>query len=558
MKRRNIIFGAVLSALVSFALCQQLQAAQDTPDPGSVPGLFNTADGDHALFFNDGAFGNSAFGWFASWANSAGNFNTAVGAAALDLNGFDRNTAVGAAAMLLSQGSDNTAVGAAALENNNADGNTATGAFALFANMTGNHNAAFGDTALVFNMNSFNNTAVGAEALFNNDVTNATTANNNTAVGWRALRDNMNAGGNTAVGSLALRNNDNAGSGNARFNTAVGGSALFANTEGESNTAVGFNALESNLTGNVNTAVGDGALALNTAGGNTAVGATTLNNNDTGSGNNAFGYQALALNVDGSVNVAMGNGALFNNVSSIGNVAIGHSALNGADAPLNTVVGFEAGQNLVALGENIYIGDSAGTLDNTGANPGDESAVIRIGSVFSGFAGCFINGIYGQSFGPADMAVRIGSDGKLGTVVSSRRFKHDIKPMDNASEVIRALKPVTFHYNNAAEDRPASGLIAEDVAEVSPDLVIRDKEGKPLSVRYEDVNVMLLNEFLKEHKKVEEQQASITELKSTVAQQQKGMETLTVQLKEQAAQIQKVSAQVEVSKPAPQVVTNKP
>src|SRR6266478_326045 len=538
--------------IVSLALCPQVQAAQDTPDPGSVSGSFNTADGDHALFFNDGAFANSAFGWFASWANSTGNFNTAVGAAALDLNGFDRNTAVGAAALLLSQGSDNTAVGAAALENNNADGNTATGAFALFANMTGNHNAAFGDTALVFNMNSFNNTAVGAEALFNNDVTNAATANNNTAVGWRALRDNMNAGGNTAVGSLALRNNDNAGSGNARFNTAVGGSALFANTEGESNTAVGFNALENNQTGNVNTAVGDGALALNTAGGNTAVGATTLNNNDTGSGNNAFGYQALALNVDGSVNVAMGNGALFNNVSSIGNVAIGHSALNGADATLNTVVGFEAGQNLVALGENIYIGDSAGTLDNTGANPGDESAVIRIGSVFSGFAGCFINGIYGQSFGPADMAVRIGSDRKLGTVVSSRRFKHDIKPMDNASEVIRALKPVTFHYNNAAEDRPASGLIAEDVAEVSPDLVIRDKEGKPLSVRYEDVNVMLLNEFLKEHKKVEEQQASITELKSTVAQQQKGMETLTVQLKEQAAQIQKVSAQLEVSKPAPQ------
>src|SRR5882724_5831681 len=133
MKRRNIIFGAVLSALVSFALCQQVQA-QDTPDPGSVSGLFNTADGDHALFFNDGAFGNSGFGWFASWANATGNFNTAVGAAALDLNAFDRNTAVGAAALLLSQGSDNTAVGVAALENNNADGNTATGAFALFAN----------------------------------------------------------------------------------------------------------------------------------------------------------------------------------------------------------------------------------------------------------------------------------------------------------------------------------------------------------------------------------------------------------------------------------------
>src|SRR5437867_11477882 len=186
MKRRNIIFGAVLSALVSLALCPQVQAAQDSPDPGGVPGLFSTADGDHALFFNDGAFANSAFGWFASWANSAGNFNTAVGAAALDLNGFDRNTAVGAAAMLLSQGSDNTAVGAAALENNNADGNTATGAFALFANMTGNHNAALGNTALALHTNSFNNTAVGADALSSNDLTGAGRANNTTAVGREA------------------------------------------------------------------------------------------------------------------------------------------------------------------------------------------------------------------------------------------------------------------------------------------------------------------------------------------------------------------------------------
>ena len=158
------------------------------------------------------------------------------------------------------------------------------------------------------------------------------------------------------------------------------------------------------------------------------------------------------------------------------------------------------------------------------------------------------------------MAVRIGNDGKLGTVVSSRRFKHDVKPMDKASEAILALKPVTFHYNSDATNTPRFGLIAEEVAEVSPDLVICDKEGKPLSVRYEDLNVMLFNEFLKEHKKVEEQatkidkqHATIAELKSTVAQQQKGMEVLTAQLKEQAAQIQRVSAQLEVSKPAPQV-----
>jgi hypothetical protein len=123
--------------------------------------------------------------------------------------------------------------------------------------------------------------------------------------------------------------------------------------------------------------------------------------------------------------------------------------------------------------------------------------------------------------------------------------------MDNSSEAILALKPVTFQYNADTTKTPRVGLVAEDVAEISPALVIADKEGKPLSVRYEDVNVMLLNEFIKEHKKVEQLQA-------TVAQQQKGMDVLTAQLKEQAAQIQKVSAHVEMSKPAPQVVVNKP
>jgi hypothetical protein len=167
-------------------------------------------------------------------------------------------------------------------------------------------------------------------------------------------------------------------------------------------------------------------------------------------------------------------------------------------------------------------------------------------STVAGASSCNIGGIYNQAFGPADQAVRIGNDNKLGTVVSSRRFKHDIKPIDKASEAILALKPVTFHYKSDTTNTPRFGLIAEDVAEVSPELVIPDKEGKPLSVRYEDVNVMLLNEFLKEHKKVEEQQANIAELKSTVG-------VLTAQLKEQAAQIQKVSAQLEVGKPATKV-----
>lgn len=191
---------------------------------------------------------------------------------------------------------------------------------------------------------------------------------------------------------------------------------------------------------------------------------------------------------------------------------------------------------------------------------GDGYGSVQIGNgllTTYGSSSCQIGGIYNQPyFGPDDMAVRIGSNNKLGTVVSSRRFKRDIKPIDKTSEAILALKPVTFHYKSDTTNTPRFGLIAEDVAEVSPALVISDKEGKPLSVRYEDVNVMLLNEFLKEHKKVEEQQASIADLKSTVALQQKEMQVLTAQLKEQAVQIQKVSAQLEASKSAPQVVNN--
>jgi uncharacterized coiled-coil protein SlyX len=158
--------------------------------------------------------------------------------------------------------------------------------------------------------------------------------------------------------------------------------------------------------------------------------------------------------------------------------------------------------------------------------------------------------------------------------VSSRRYKHDIKPMDNASEAILALKPVTFRYNKEydATQTLAYGLIAEDVAQVYPDLVGRNREGQPESVRYEQINAMLLNEFLKEHRKVEEQsrkvdeqETAISQLKSTVAkqeitavQQQAELKTLTAQLKEQAAQIQKVSAQVEMNKPAPQIAANHP
>jgi hypothetical protein len=209
----------------------------------------------------------------------------------------------------------------------------------------------------------------------------------------------------------------------------------------------------------------------------------------------------------------------------------------------NVIIGKDAGFGLTTLGQNIYLGVRAGGV-------GNEIAFIRIGErtppvVYD----TFVSGIYGRPVGPAPLPVLCASDGKLTANASSRRFKHLIKPMDKGSEAILALKPVSFLYTN--NPTPNVGLIAEDVAEVSEALIVRDKEGKPFGVRYDQVDVMLLNEFLKEHKKVEEQQASISQLKSE-------MQTMVAQLKEQAAQIQKVTAQLEVSKPATKVVATKP
>ena len=363
------------------------------------------------------------------------------------------------------------------------------------------------------------NTADGANAL-----ANVTTGVGNSAFGWFSLFSDAEGSNNTAVGAATLLFNT------ANQNTAFGAASLLFNTIGTQNTAVGVSALLNNIDGIQNIAMGEQALNLNVSGfDNTAIGLLALLSNVDGSSNTAVGAAALRDNVSGSDNQAFGRGALRFNEGS-GNIAIGREA--GTITPLT-------GQynNTILLG---HLGDSD-------ANDPDGR--------------CYIGNIRDVTTGNLDaIAVVIDSTGQLGTVSSSRRFKQDIRPMDQTSEAILALKPVTFHYKGGdtkkAQETPQYGLIAEEVAAVNPDLIVRDKEGKIYSVRYDAVNVMLLNEFLKEHKKVEAQQATIAELKSTVAQQQKGMEILTAQLKEQAAQIQKVSAQLEVGKPAPQVANN--
>jgi len=306
------------------------------------------------------------------------------------------------------------------------------------------------------------------------------------------------------------------------FNTAEGQNALFSLTTGQFNTAVGALSLGITTDGFSNTAVGAGALLLATgpiAYENTAVGAFALLNNN-GRDNTAVGIDALRSNTDGGVNTAVGYFALNHNTTGNFNCAIGGTA----------------GTSVTTASNVIAINHPGANVDNS----------------------CYIGNIYGASIDPTNSLVGVDLNGKLGVTVSARRFKRDIQLMENASEAILALKPVTFHYKSDLKSIPCFGLVAEDVEKVNPDLVVRDKNGELLSVRYEQINAMLLNEFLKAHRTVQEQKATIAQLKSTdvkqeatIAEQQKQIEALT-------AGLQKVSDQLELSKAEPEVAVNNP
>jgi hypothetical protein len=388
--------------------------------------------------------------------------------------------------------------------------------------------------------------------------------NGNTAEGNGTLFSLTNGIWNTALGQQALYH-DTSGSGNS----AVGLGALFKNVTASANTATGAYALFGNTTGNYNTADGYEALASNISGTrNNAVGIFALYSHTSGNYNNAVGSNALRSDTIGTINNAFGDGALANNTSGAGNTALGDDALwTNTSGGFNIALGAGAGSSLTTGSYNIDIG-------NLGV--AGESRTTRIGTS-GNQTRTFIAGIYGvREGGPSISPVYINSNGQLGTQgpASSRRFKKEIKPMDKTSEAILALKPVTFHYKSDNTNTPQFGLVAEEVAEVNPDLVVRDEKGEIYTVRYDAVNAMLLNEFLKEHRKVEEQggkiqeqEATITQLKSTVAEQQKDFQStaaqqqqeiraLTASLEEQASQIQQVSAQLELTKAAPQTAAN--
>ena len=362
----------------------------------------------------------------------------------------------------------------------------------------------------------------------------------NTADGFNAM-PRMSAGtANSAFGTFALFS---AVSSNA--NTAVGAAALFENTSGSNNTATGFLALFSNTTGFENTAIGRDALSHNTVGNdNTAIGVGALGGGNTGSNNIGFGQGAL-----------YGNGGTGGGNTGNNNIGIGNGALGGGNTGFfnsgNNNIGFGngAGQYLTTGNDNIDIG-----------NPGvaDEANTIRIDTPLNPDTGegqnrAFIAGISGQDATGGD-PVFITSDGKLGTLnpPSSARFKEEIKPMNQASEVILALKPVTFRYKKEFDSTriPQFGLVAEEVERVNPDLVKRDREGKVQTVRYDAVNAMLLNEFLKEHRSVQDQGATIAELKREIA-------NLRTTVKEQATQIRKVSARIEMNEGVSQTVAKR-
>jgi hypothetical protein len=342
-------------------------------------------------------------------------------------------------------------------------------------------------------------------------------------------------------------------------NTALGSNALNANTTGNNNTATGTNALRFHITGDHNTATGRAALVFNADGeGNTATGRAAMGNGTTGNNNTATGWQALFNNA-ADRNTATGAFALYSNTTGFGNAANGNVALlSNTTGEFNTANGIEALVSNTTGGSNIALGAFAGgdlttgdfNIDIGNVGVAAEANTIRIGT--SGEqTKTFIAGISGAAV--AGAAVKVNANGQLGVAPSSERFKAEIKPMDDASEAVLALKPVTFRYKKELDPNgiPQFGLVAEQVAKVNAALVDRDAQGKVYTVRYEAVNAMLLNEFLKEHRTVQE-------LEATVAQQQKEIQALTASLKEQASQIQKVSVQLEVSKPAPQMVINNP
>jgi len=414
------------------------------------------------------------------------------------------NTGVGTDALFTLTPSEESSLDCNISPNYFCTSNTAVGNNAMHGNTSGSYNTAIGAGALFTNTSATDSTAVGVNALYNNN------AQGNTAVGYEALANATNGAYNTALGVAALSENQSGIS-----NTAVGVGAIEYGT-GSFNTASGVDTL-SYATGDNDTAFGASALFYNTTGGdNTASGASALYNNINGGNNTASGYQSLFKNTGGAQNTASGASALYTNTQGDDNTASGYAALYHTTGKSNIALGWEAGFSLTSGNNNIDIG-----------SPGvaAESGVIRIGTISgttSTQSATYVAGIYGVKTATAGMTVVIDSSGQLGTVSSSIRYKEDIQPMTQASERLLQLRPVKFRYKkaDASGEKPIQyGLIAEEVAKVYPELVVRDQTtGRIDGVRYDELAPMLLNEMQKQQRINEAQFAEMRDLKLQVAE----------------------------------------
>ena len=363
--------------------------------------------------------------------------------------------------------------------------NTKFGDLAFNWNTTGENNTAFGYEALNRNASGILNTASGYKALFNN-----ITANQNTATGSNVLYSNTSGAGNTASGALSMYSNTTGWN-----NTASGTLSMYSNTTGSFNTASGYSALTSNTDSDYNTATGNHALWKNT----------------TGSYNTAIGNFALSLNETGLFNTAAGNKALKSNFSGYNNTAMGDEALRDVTTGwYNIGIGSGAGKNHTTGDNNIAIG-----------NPGmaQETHTIRLGD---NQTRAFIAGIRGVTTENTDgVTVVIDSAGQLGTISSSRRYKQDVSDMGSASDRLLNLRPVTFRYKDSYSDSSQPfdfGLIAEEVAETFPELVVYNESGQPETIKYRHLSVLLLNELKKQDQLNRHQEEALTEFQNLQTQ----------------------------------------
>ncbi|MGZ7078634.1 MAG: tail fiber domain-containing protein, partial [Thermoanaerobaculia bacterium] len=355
--------------------------------------------------------------------------------------------------------------------------NTGIGTFALYSNTSGNYNTADGADALYFN----------------------TTGGNNTAAGYFALYHNIGGSDNTAIGNATLQNNATGGA-----NTAVGSLALGAGTGGTNNTAAGFS-----------------ALYANNADYNTANGSYALTTNSSGSYNVASGFQALKNNTTGLENTALGSSTLFQNIGGNDNTAVGLNALGTNTAGgFNVALGYNAGL-LTTGNRNIVIGNSG---------VASEDDTIRIGNTQSQ---TFIAGIVSANV--SGVPVLVSANGQLGTAASSRRYKFDISDMAGVTSDLMRLRPVTFRYFAQGDNAPLQyGLIAEEVAEVYPELVARNQDGEVETVMYQFLAPMLLNEVQKQRRQIEEQQKTI----NTMKDKEKTIDALNATLRDLVRRVQ--------------------